>query len=706
MKRLMLAALSFALLPLALPSSAYAHGGVFRGPGGAIPPGLRPPSDPTPPPPPPVTQGPPETTPSDPMRPPPGTTNPVAPPPPPVTTDPGSGGPNRPKRAAVTHDSWVYWWASNAPEILRLKEALYRLRTSPDSPLGAIGNAAGNESDATRATEKETRAIVVPALLKLIAAGAPGSDLKVDEDARSSALLALAKVTDDPAHARTILAAVVDKETGKRNGIEPVLVRESAALALGLLRRSPAAKRFDGREYDAVRDACFAIFEDEDQAPRTRCFAMFSVGMLGDAPTRRGVAATDGAAPATGAVEPDASARIVSLLDRRYTHPDYPIALLVALGLQPPTSVPPAVQDLLEQATLRARWGKTPVDSFTSSYAALALGRVGGPERSKPLLLALTARSMTPEVRRSAAIALGRVGLRLDAPDRRALVEDVARSLPSVNDTMAQAFGWMSVARLLAEEAESGSPEALLAKGARAAEDMIRLADDGPYALRSYGALALGLVLRSVGDRPDELGWAAWAEKAKAALRRGFESPSLDARNRAAFAVGLGLAKDLAARKALLAAVADGNGDSELRGYAAVAVGLLALPSKESSDVLERAMKDSRDDELRVQCAVGLGLLGTRGVVDLLLDELTKGGGQVLLGQVVLALGRIGDARVLPRLVGLAMDRTTPDPVRAMAVACLGLVGDLEPVPTLALLSTDVNYRATTDSLAEALTIL
>ena len=41
-----------------------------------------------------------------------------------------------------------------------------------------------------------------------------------------------------------------------------------------------------------------------------------------------------------------------------------------------------------------------------------------------------------------------------------------------------------------------------------------------------------------------------------------------------------------------------------------------------------------------------------------------------------------------------------------MACAAVGLVGDLEPVPSLARLLTDFNYAAVTDALFELLSIL
>ena len=47
-----------------------------------------------------------------------------------------------------------------------------------------------------------------------------------------------------------------------------------------------------------------------------------------------------------------------------------------------------------------------------------------------------------------------------------------------------------------------------------------------------------------------------------------------------------------------------------------------------------------------------------------------------------------------------------PDPTRAIACAGLGLIGDLEFIPSLSRISKDINYRATSDPINEVLSFL
>src|SRR5207244_8655594 len=65
------------------------------------------------------------------------------------------------------------------------------------------------------------------------------------------------------------------------------------------------------------------------------------------------------------------------------------------------------------------------------------------------------------------------------------------------------------------------------------------------------------------------------------ALRAGLVDAGLDARSRGAFAVGLGLAQDEGSRGRLVSILADPKEDAELRGYSAVALGMVGDPSPE-----------------------------------------------------------------------------------------------------------------------------
>ena len=77
----------------------------------------------------------------------------------------------------------------------------------------------------------------------------------------------------------------------------------------------------------------------------------------------------------------------------------------------------------------------------------------------------------------------------------------------------------------------------------------------------------------------------------------------------------------------------------------------------------------------------------------------------VVHGQLIQAIGVIGDHRAIEPLTQLLTDHKRPAQVRAMAAVGLGMIGDLE-MPKLSRLSTDYNYRATVGDLDELLFIL
>ncbi len=696
--RKILLALAGLGLATGLPSLAYGHGGQFGGPIGKVPNGLRPPEDPTPP------------TPIDPH---PGGDQPVDPPPttptggggqpPTVTpTPPGGlstpdGGTGRGRQATLSMDDWTFWWAYNSADILRVKEHLYGIRGSGAGVFG-MGEGRGSHDDATRATARQVKQSVIPALL-----WAMDPANRQHPDTESAAYLALAKVTDDPAHIPALVRGILvdDAEAKERDTI----VRESAILSLGLLRRAEPARRFDAKELDGVREVCFRVLADGGFSSRIRSFAAFSLGLLGDQPTRAG--ATTGGEPLAGTAAPmAASERLFDLLRLEYAGPDVPASLLLALSLQPATSITPDMREVVAQAALRGRLYKASLDGVVQSYAALALGRMGTASEIGVLLNVLAVRTAPTFAKRSAAIALGRLAERVDGPARATLAADLIRLASASRDGTTRNFGLMSLAHVLAVEAEANRTDVLNAKGGDLVETLFRAARDGNAVERPYGALALGLLGRAIGEKPEVLECGKVRLRVIGALADGFAEKGLSPRVRAAFAIGMGLVGDPAAVGRLVPVVADRGADGELRGYAAVAIGLVGIPAPEAVAAVRAALLERSSEELRLQCAVALGLLGQAGAVDVLLRELAESDSQFVQGQVVLALGKIGDARAIPPLVAMLKDPQRPDLTRAMACAGLGLVGDLEMLPSLAILSNGINYRALVDAVREYLSIL
>jgi len=109
---------------------------------------------------------------------------------------------------------------------------------------------------------------------------------------------------------------------------------------------------------------------------------------------------------------------------------------------------------------------------------------------------------------------------------------------------------------------------------------------------------------------------------------------------------------------------------------------------------------------VRREASRALGLLGDVTAVPLLLRAITSGASDHLLARAALALGDIRCPSAIPPVVVLAKVPATSDPARAVLLATLGLLGDLETVPSLRRLGVDSNYLARTDALHEALSLL
>lgn len=682
-------------LSLVFSPVVYGHGGQWRGPGDSVPPNLREPTDPTPPPPPPPPTDPSPTTPS-------GQPSPVAPVTPgvkpgPVTGLPSSNGPRRGTQTPPSFVDWPFWYEHNKEDIENLKWRLYHPLASPN-PIFGTGRRVGDGvlGGEMRWTERKVREVVVPALLWAMDPKNAGYT-----DTESAAYIALAKVTRDPAHIAVLEAGLAQE--AKRG----LIVRDAAALALGLLRRARPEEMFTAYELDKVRTFLFDVFEDEDYAVRTRGFAAISIGLLGDQPTGSGVHAGDtrGAAEAT-------TARLFDLLREKKTRVDLDVGLLMAIGMQPAISLCPEQRETLGCCALKGRIGRDAADPVVRAHAALALGRIGtsGDIRSLKAMLTVS-RGVKDGVRRSAAIGLGLLGRFVTGDDRVEVARVLLRQIERPTDTSTTNFALISLAYLLREDVRDGRTDVL--GNTRSDEVLLFTARKGKHLNRSFGALALGLVVAEISNDVSIEAWQEYREDALSVLREGATSKGLDKKMHAAFCLALGIGRDDGSREMLRTILVDRKGDKMLRGYAALALGLIGTPTPEVTKAVADALRERSSEELRRQAAGALGLLGNPRIpgtrmdaVDLLLSELKEARTQSHKGQVVLALARVGDHRAIERLVDMLRDPGEQDLTRALACAGLGLVGDLEWIPSLARGSKDVNYRASTDLLNEFLSIL
>ncbi|MCA9314119.1 MAG: hypothetical protein R3F05_07965 [Planctomycetota bacterium] len=682
MRKTFWAPLALAALLVHLPTPAWSHGGQFKHPPGAVDPGQRLPTDPPPPPPPPPTQ--PPTTGGDDSDGKPPKAGPTTPPPggatPPTTGGSGLGGSTRGRGATMSFDDWVFWYAYNRATIENLKEAIYS-RTSSGPLAAVVGESGGNRDDATHDVRSKIRSVLVPAMLwALDPANAR------DPDVESAAAIGLAKMTTDPVHIALIEAGLTSKEK---------LMRESAALALGLLRRAKPEDQFTAGDLDRVRDTLFGVLGDDDHDVRTRCFAAFGLGLLGDQPSGR-----DGAP--RGA---EITTRLFSHLDRDTSSDEIPVAVLTAIGLQDPGTLTEDQRTLLRDLVTRGRLGGRSASEVVISEAASTLGHVGNDRDVKVLLRVLTSRRTGAPTAGSCAIALGRLAALLDAEGRVDVAKDLIGALDKLRSGSTTGFALISLARIAVADLASGSTAVL--GSTKLHKVLADVAVDGRALERPYGALALGLVAEEIGETPRTEAEGDFRHDALRVLREGASSKRLSAHDQAAYALALGIARDSASTPLFLEILKDSRGDAEKQGYAAIALGLVAEGgSVEGRKMVRELLDGTRDEDLKVQCATALGLLRDHRALDDLIPALQKAETQSLKGQLALAIARIGDGRAIAPLVDIMKDRNEKDLTRAIVTAALGVIGDLEWIPSLHRITQDINYRSMNDSRREIVSIL
>ena len=687
-KRILLGALVVSLATLVFSGDLWAHGGQYRGPGGAVPPGQREPTDPTPPAPPPpsgppVTPGP--TTPSGPA--PSGPTTGPTPPPttgaPPVS--PGMGEKTKGAKGSLGFENWVFWYHNNKADIENLKKALYS-RVASENPLFQIGGRnLANRSDATHDTRAKVETDIIPALKRVIAAK------KMHQDTQSAAYIALAKMAKNPQEIELI-------KKGLDLSLKPdVIVQESACIGLGLLRRDLKENQFEASELDKTRDFLFNVFESKEYQNRTRGFAVLAIGLLGDQPSGSNRYAGHAAT----------TERLFGLLQQHgdFKHPDLIVGVLMAIGLQEAPSLTGTQKDELRRCLAKGTLYGKGVQSMARSYVALTLGRIGDAADIQVLQRAMTSRrNKDRNIQRSCAIGLGQLGHLVQGEDRIQVAKTLLDNMSKLKDASSLNYAVISLSDLIIADVKQGKTDVI--GNTKAGEYLLKLAEDGKYIQRPFGALALGLIGKEIGDQTTIPVYGEFRSKSIEILRSGLKTKKLDKRGRAAFATSLGIVRDLTSIKDLIAIISDKKEDQELRGYAALALGLIGTATRDVLIPIREALKERRSEELRQQTATALGLLQDPDAVPLLLDELKRAKSQNVKGQVVLALAKIGDARAVAPMIALLENKKEQDLTRALACAGLGVIGDLEWLPSLSRLSLDVNYRASVDLINEVLSLI
>lgn len=694
------AAAIFTFVP-GLVGKAFAHGGAYRGPAGEVPPDSRDPSDPPPPPPGggpstppgdggdgPDTGGPdvggpdtggPDTGGPDTGGPSPGGPDTSGPQPGGPST--GGGGPGLGKKVGKKgpgFEDWKFWWNYNKDEILQLKSELKKRQrnrtTGSDRVFGGGGTSSGDA--VLGATDAAIQRDIVPALRNLL------QEDDLNFDIQSAAAIALAKIGDETI-VPTLQAMALNEGSGQKSYHK--IVVESSALAMGLLQK----------DTPEIRDFLLEIVANKDMnASYVRPFAAVSLGLLGQS-ENPGVYDQDG----------KVSHQLIEIIAGKESKPDVKPAALLALGLLENESNVPALMHMVNEG--RVRKGADELSDTELAFAVQALGKIGVPDVEaedeavvdvmKKLIDKKKGKAAT-NVRRSAAIALGQIAPQCSEKTQGQIIKTLKAAATKAKDSSVANFAMISMGRIGATE---GIPAETRDEAVATLKFLLEKAS--PSSIKQpFAALALGLIgrqIRSETGTPPE-------EEINKVIRKKFEETS-NPMERGGYAIASGLLRDPLAVPQLVEMLDDKGAEKKLRGYSAVALGMIG--DSLGRDAIKRTLADSSDRELRVQTAVAAGLLGDASVIGNLVEIMEKGEeSQYILGSVALALGQIGDERAITPLLAISVDeeQNYPELTRALATVALGQIGDRRDLPVLSRVAKDVNYRAHVPALAELLTIL
>lgn len=668
MRHLLFFVLGAALLWIG--ESVYAHGGQFRGPNGGVPPGLRTPGDPDPPPPPPTDPADPggETTPTEPdpsgdNKPVSGgnDTGPQAGPPPKI--GPKNGGRKRARTGqTASFDNWQFWWAYNSDDIINIKDHMRgQLVTSGGGIRVSGGFDKMNRNNPQRITREKVQRVILPALEERLQI--PWEN----EDVHGGCLVAIGKI-GDASHIPLLEAALHNKlknDRGKHIKLGGQAT-ESAAIALGLL------PELDEAGLRAVRRVCIEAVADESLRTRERAWCAVALGLQRD----------------TAAARP-----LFELLRKDYSNINVPAGILAGLGLMGDDGK--LSGDLLEvHMKLRRAFvtrelaGHKQISERLQAFVGYALAKHAQEDSIEALYTVLKRRRFGMIAKRSAAIGVGTIAPKLTDPaDKEKAVRALQRFIDRSGDPSAVNFATISLSKV----------------GTRSAiRLLLKYAERGSYGQRPFAALGLGTYVR-YQDRANTMN--PEQRKDITAKLAAISGKRKDTDTRAAFLLARGLVKDKSAIPELVQIVVS-RGDAMLRGFCCVSLGLMEDNRPEIKDALLIALRERRSEDLRRDAATGLGMLRDANFVKVLLEELDKAKSMTVQGQIITALGKLGDRRGVTPLVEILRTRSRPTVTRAMSAVGLGIIGDERDLPELGRVARDYNYRASAPDLDALLYIL
>jgi hypothetical protein len=565
---------------------------------------------------------------------------------------------------------WETWWDAHRLRYLERRHLAVDLaRTTPTEGAGPI------ESPLTIARRK-----IVPHLLHV----ADTARAKELDDPLASSLIALAKVCDDEVTPRVLLDALSDTK------LSP-LVRSSAALAVGLLRRSDPALQRPPEAIARYRIALVETLDEPDTETSVRAFAALAIGLLADQGTKPD--------------EPPMGRALLSRLTRKDLDQELASALLTAVGMLPPEAVSEENRDLLVaiadgRKAMRRVWS-----DVERSHALTAEVRLGGERGLRALLRSIGRRNQPRPVLRAAYLSVGEVARALTAPERLNLAKAVLLALERSHHHFERGLAYVALGHLLHADLRAGETGVL--RSTHAGQTLLVEAERGNVQMRGYAILGLGIGARLEGAAArDEEPYETWLKRVRKLvadeLSRAWETHPLAG----AWAAAAGYARLEKALPDLASRVTSDKEHSWTRGVAAVALAQSGFECPEGRGALIRAVTTGGGGHV-IHAAAGLWGQGVRLSDTKLLQELESAETEHRISELLVTLGRLGDLAAVDGLIRWMGDGSgRSDSSLALAAVALGLLGDPEPRPSLERIRAEGNYAGRTYALNEVWSIL
>jgi HEAT repeat protein len=159
------------------------------------------------------------------------------------------------------------------------------------------------------------------------------------------------------------------------------------------------------------------------------------------------------------------------------------------------------------------------------------------------------------------------------------------------------------------------------------------------------------------------------------------------------------MARDPEAAELLLARMREA-GDDYMRGYAALALGMLGVPAAIAP--IREVLSESTNQYFVVENAsIALGLLGDQDTGTRLFDVLDRSANPKVQESVASAMGWIRDPRPMGNLCSLLADSRRSDAARAWTTVAIGRICDQDRWPWVGRMSVGIQYDVALPTLLE-----